>query len=238
MPESSDSLIEIEAAVGSLKTVEFALPMSDVEMQITMPEDFERLLDAAAGDPEQNLPYWAEIWPSGIALADEIIAHPEIVRGKQVIEIGSGLGVTASAALRSGADLTVADYSPESLLLCRHNCLSNSDREPRTLTLNWRVPSARFRELVGPGFPAVLAADVLYEKRDVEPMLDLIEWLVEPGGLFWLAEPGRNVAERFNERATERGWTDAMTFHAGPWPDPRDFNVAVTVHQMRRIAES
>ncbi len=79
----------------------------------------------------------------------------------------------------------------------------------------------------------VLAADVLYEKRDIEPMLDLIEWLVEPGGLFWLAEPGRNVAERFNERATERGWTDSMTFHAGPWPDPRDFNVSVTVHQMR-----
>ena len=25
----------------------------------------------AAGDPEQNLPYWAEIWPSGIALADD-----------------------------------------------------------------------------------------------------------------------------------------------------------------------
>ena len=68
-------------------------------------------------------------------------------------------------------------------------------------------------------------------------MLDLIEWLVEPGGVFWLAEPGRNVAERFNERATERGWTDSMTFHAGPWPDPRDFNVSVTVHQMRRAAE-
>ncbi len=238
MLESSHMRQVIEAAVGSLKTVEFALPVSGSELRIAMPSDFDSLLDAAAGDPEQNLPYWAEIWPSGIALADQIMAHPELVRDKRVIEIGSGLGVTACAALLSGADLTVADYSPESLLLCRYNALLNAEREPRTLTLNWRDPSAEFHDLVGSGFPVVLAADVLYEKRDIEPMLDLIEWLVEPSGLFWLAEPGRNVAERFNERATERGWTDSMSFHAGPWPDPRDFNVAVTVHQMRRLMSS
>ena len=236
MPETGRLRQEIEEAVGPLKSVDFALPISGVQMRITMPEDFEMLLDAAAGDPEQNLPYWAEIWPSGIALAEAIVAHPDLVRGRRVIEIGSGLGVTAGAALKAGAHLTVADYSPESLLLCRYNCLSNTSLEPDTMTLNWRDPSPEFRELVGSGFPVVLAADVLYETRDIEPMLDLIEWLVEPDGLFWLAEPGRNVAERFNERATECGWTDSVTFHAGPWPDPRDFNVAVTVHQMRRVS--
>jgi hypothetical protein len=137
-------------------------------------------------------------------------------------------------ALAVGAQLTVADYSSESLLFCRYNALVKGGREPATLQVNWRDPSAELRTRAGPGFPVVLAADVLYESRDIEPLLDLVEWLVAPSGLLWLAEPGRNVAERFIEQATDRGWSDALSFHAGPWPDPRDANVAVTVHQMRR----
>jgi predicted nicotinamide N-methyase len=227
---------QLEERVGALNESSFPLPVSNVRLRITQPGDFESLLDAAAGDPEQNLPYWAEIWPSGIALADEIMAHRGLVRGLRVLEIGSGLGVTAIAALMAGADLTVADYSGDSLLLCRYNALQNTGREPSTVQINWRDPSPELRNLAGSGFPVVLAADVLYEKRDVDPLLDLIDWLVAPDGLLWLAEPGRNVAERFNERATEHGWKDEMSFHAGPWPDPRDFNVSVTIHRMRRAS--
>lgn len=225
---------QLDEVVGPLTETRFTLPESEVALRVWQPKDYEALLDAVADDPEQNLPYWAEIWPSGIALADEIVAHPEMVRGRRVLEIGSGLGVTASIALASGADLIVADYSPESLVLCRYNALSNSGKEPVALQMNWREPSPELRELAAGGFPVVLAADVLYEKRDIDPMLALVEWLVAPGGLFWLAEPGRNVAAQFLERAAEKGWRDKLSFHAGPWPDPRDFNVAVTVHQLRR----
>jgi len=214
--------------------VVLSLPDSGRELQLVQPVDFDALLDVAAGDPEQNLPYWAEIWPSGIALADELLARPELVSGRRVLEIGSGIGVTASVALAIGAELMVADYSPESLLLCRYNALVNSGCEPEVLQINWRDPSRELRDRAGSGFPVVLAADVLYESRDIEPLLDLVEWLVAPHGLLWLAEPGRNVAARFIEQATDRGWSDTLSFHAGPWPDPRDANVAVTVHQLRR----
>jgi predicted nicotinamide N-methyase len=225
---------ELLVRVGECRELSFRLPESSRELQFVQPVDFDALLDAAAGDPEQNLPYWAEIWPSGIALADELLAQSELVRGKRVLEIGSGIGVTASIALSVGTDLTVADYSPESLLLCRYNALRNSGHEPNALQINWRDPAAELRTLAGSGFPAVLAADVLYESRDIAPLLELIDWLVAPDGLLWLAEPGRNVAARFIEQATDRGWSDTLSFHAGPWPDPRDANVAVTVHQLRR----
>jgi predicted nicotinamide N-methyase len=225
---------KVRGLVGACRDVAFALPASGREIRLAQPVDFDALLDAAAGDPEQNLPYWAEVWPSGIALADELLAQPVLVCGKRVLEIGSGIGVTAGIALDIGADLTVADYSPESLLLCRYNARVNSGREPAALQINWRDPSEELRTLAGAGFPVVLAADVLYESRDIEPLLDLVVWLVAPDGLLWLAEPGRNVAARFIEEATGRGWRDTLSFHAGPWPDPRDANVAVTVHQLRR----
>ncbi len=225
---------QLSEKIGEMVETRFSLPESNVALRIAQPKEFELLLDAAAGDPEQNLPYWAEIWPSGIALADEVIAHPELIREQRVLEIGSGIGVTASVALMKDSNLIVADYSADSLVLNCLNSLTNSGREPATMQINWREPSRELRALAGSGFPVVLAADVLYEKRDIEPMLALVDWLVAPDGLFWLAEPGRNVAAQFVERIKELGWTDETSFHAGPWPDPRDFNVAVTVHRLRR----
>ena len=67
-------------------------------MTISRPVDYDRLIDDAAADPEQNLPYWAELWPSGVALAGKITCDPRIVRGRRVLELGCGLGVTAVAA--------------------------------------------------------------------------------------------------------------------------------------------
>ena len=227
-------LAQTPSVSNALREVEIVLPVSRDRVHVLKPVDADSLLDASVHDPEQNLPYWAEIWPSGLALAEAILAHPDRVRGRRVLEIGSGLGLTAVAALQVGADLTVADYSPESLLLCRYNCLWNTGREPHWLQINWRKPSDELFAVAGAGFPVVLAADVLYEWRDVEPLLALADRLVEPGGALWLAEPGRDPARRFLELAGERGWSESVETFNGPWPDPEDRIVHVAVHLLRR----
>ena len=111
-------------------------------MLISRPVDYDQLIDDAAADPEQNLPYWAELWPSGVALAAKIARDPGIVQGRRVLELGCGLGVTAIAALRAGADLLVTDYSPEALALCSLNALDQAGALPKTLRVNWRDPSS------------------------------------------------------------------------------------------------
>jgi predicted nicotinamide N-methyase len=220
--------------IGPLEVVNARLPVSGLEYQITRPADVDSLLDAAEHDPEQNLPYWAALWPSGIALADAVLANPEIVRHERVLEIGCGLGVTAIAALASGARLLATDYSPDALALCRYNAARNAGCEPETRQLNWRRPDRSFLRLVGSGFPVVLAADVLYEQRDLEPLLDLIDRVVAPVGLLWLAEPRRSVAAKFVERAGERAWRGTLKTYSGPWPELNDTGVKVRVHRLRR----
>jgi predicted nicotinamide N-methyase len=221
-------------AIGPLIETGLDIALDAPPDPILQPEDMDALLDGAADDPEQNLPYWAELWPSGIALARAIAREPDMVRDERVLEVGSGLGVTAAAALRAGANLIAADYSPESLLLCRFNALRIAAREPETIQLNWRQPSPNFLTLAGNGFPIVLAADVLYESRDVEPMLQFMARTVAPGGLLWLAEPGRPPAARFLSAAEDAGWSRASTSDAGPWPDPKDAGVVVGLHKMWR----
>jgi predicted nicotinamide N-methyase len=220
--------------IGPLEVVTARLPVSGVEYQITRPVDVDALLDAAEDDPEQNLPYWAALWPSGVALADAILAQPELVRHRRVLELGCGLGTTAIAALASGALLLATDYANDSLALCRYNAARNAGREPDTRQLNWRKPGREFLRLARGGFPVVLAADVLYEERDIDPLLDLTWRIVAPGGLLWLAEPRRSVAARFVESARERGWSGETVTFDGPWPELDDTGVRVRIHQLRR----
>jgi len=215
-----------------LLDVQLDLSWSAATLRVLLPATFDRLLTVAARDPEQNLPYWATLWPSGIALADAILMESHHVAGQSTLELGCGLGVTASAALVAGADLLVTDYSTDALLLCRVNTLRNTGCEPLTLQLNWRQPSAALFAR-GP-YPVVLAADVLYEARDVEPLLALMDQLVAPGGMLWLAEPGRPPAQRFVAAARLAGWRDELSYHHGPWPDPEDAGVVVTVHRLHR----
>jgi predicted nicotinamide N-methyase len=211
------------------------LPGTTESLTISRPVDYDRLIDAAAADPEQNLPYWAELWPSGVALAARIARDPTMVQGRRVLELGCGLGVTAIAALRAGADLLVTDYSPEALALCSLNALEQISTQPKTLRVNWRDPGTGLHDS-GDRFPVVLAADVLYERRDVDPLLALIDQIVAPDGELWLAEPGRLPAARFLESIGARGWSAESERCSGPWPDPEDNRkgIVVTIHRLRR----
>jgi predicted nicotinamide N-methyase len=210
------------------------LPRAGQEYRILAPADTDRLLDDAEADPEQHLPYWAEIWPSGIALADVALARADELAGQPTLELGCGLGITAAAALAAGARLLAADYSTISLTLCRHNTLANAGREPQTIAINWREPPQDLLDRADAlrGYPVILAADVLYEPRDIAPMLAITWRLLAPGGALWLAEPGRETARRFLTAADEMGWQRESSHHDGPWVE--NSQVRVGLHTLRK----
>ncbi|XP_011744066.2 electron transfer flavoprotein beta subunit lysine methyltransferase isoform X2 [Macaca nemestrina] len=61
-------------------------------------------------------PYWAIYWPGGQALSRYLLDNPDVVRGKSVLDLGSGCGATAIAAKMSGASRILAnDIDPNSL---------------------------------------------------------------------------------------------------------------------------
>ena len=60
--------------------------------------------------------YWAFCWASGQVLAREILAHPEWVAGKKVMDFGAGSGVVAIACVLAGAKEVIAcDIDPDAL---------------------------------------------------------------------------------------------------------------------------
>ena len=75
-----------------------ALPGGEVEL--TRPRDAEALLSEEAFEHEEFLPYWAELWTSGVALAHD--SRRRSLRGARTLELGCGLALPSIAAARAG----------------------------------------------------------------------------------------------------------------------------------------
>jgi predicted nicotinamide N-methyase len=178
-----------------------------------------------------HMPYWGLLWASGQALAEMVLAERELFSGRTGLELGSGLGLSAAMALTAGADLWAVDCFVEALLFTRFNGLRAAGRMPKTRLLDWRTSAGQEAcRSLGP-FDIVLAADVLYEQEDLEPLLALIPSLVSPGGAFYLAEPGRRVSREFVQAAEALGWQDSRRTFLRDWP-PDGEEVQVEVHRL------
>lgn len=70
--------------------------------------------------------YWLFCWASGLAQARQILADPDQVRGRSVLDFGTGSGVVAIAAALAGARRVVAcDIDPASLAATAANAALN-----------------------------------------------------------------------------------------------------------------
>jgi predicted nicotinamide N-methyase len=135
---------------------------------------------AAAGLVE---PYWAFAWPGGQALARHVLDHPEIVRGKRVLDFGSGGAIEAIAAVRAGAaSALAADVDPMAGAAALLNAELNGVRLETTSD-----------DLLGTEVDAqvVLAGDVFYERDLADRAIRWLHELAGRGATVLLADPSR-----------------------------------------------
>jgi predicted nicotinamide N-methyase len=195
--------------------VEEVVPLARGELRILRPRDSEALLDEEAFEHEEFLPYWAELWPSGATLARDVSGRS--LRGARTLELGCGLGLPSIAAALAGGRVLATDWSPDALVITARNA-ERSGARLETLACDWARPEPLLER--GP-WDLVLAADVLYERRNVETLGALLPRLVADRGEILLADPGRVTAEAFLERAEQR--FDMRTTSHGP----------VMIHRLR-----
>ena len=170
--------------------VSTAVVLGNRRFEVLRPRSAEELISEADFAVDERLPYWAEIWPSAVVLARQILEEPGASR--TLLELGCGVGVVALAAIAAGYDVLATDYYADALRFTRANVWRVHRREIRTALFDWRAWPAG----VG-SFDRVVAADVLYERPHAEHVSAVIARSLAPSGEAWIADPGRVAAPAF-----------------------------------------
>jgi predicted nicotinamide N-methyase len=177
--------------------VEEVIPLNGRDLRLLRPRDAEALLDDHAFEHEEFLPYWAELWPSSLALANALAGRA--LRGARTLELGCGIGLPSIVAAIAGGRVLATDWSAQAVEMTQANAERN-DVELETLVCSWTEPQPLIERAP---WDLVIGSDLLYEQRNVDVLLDLLPRL---GREVLLADPGRVPAERFL-RAAEKEWS-------------------------------
>ncbi|WP_346289971.1 class I SAM-dependent methyltransferase [Sphaerothrix gracilis] len=174
--------------------------VGDRRFYLTLPQDTDDLLDHpaihSAFEADEYLPYWAEIWPSALMLGEALLTEPW-PQGSLALEIGCGLGLAGLTALSLGMRVIFSDYDAAALQFAAENAAMNGFDQFDLCQIDWRHPPPDLQ------VPLILAADVIYEARNVEPLVALMTKLLLPGGACWLVDPNRSYAEDFRAALTQ-----------------------------------
>jgi predicted nicotinamide N-methyase len=130
-------------------------------------------------------PFWAFAWPGGQALARYLLDNPDVVRGREVLDIGSGSGIVAIAAAKAGASrVTAAEIDHFAAAAIALNTL-----------LNGAMVTVETRDLLdraAAGWGVALAGDICYEEPMSSRALTLLRRIAARGRLALLGDPGRS----------------------------------------------
>ena len=210
---------------GLTELTETLVEVGDKVYRMTYPAAADALIDEEEFAQDERLPYWADLWPSSVALARHV-SEEEHMAGRRAIELGCGVGLPSVIALARGADIVATDHYEAALDFARYNALVNLGRELHTRLLDWRAP----RKQSSGYFDLVLIADVLYEQRNVAALTALIPTLLTPDGEVLLADPGRKDVPVFLEGMRDMGYGYSTEEYLVPSDDR---TVTVFVHRLR-----
>ena len=183
--------------MNGLDLVEETIVLGGRDLVVRRPRDSEALIDEHAFEHEEFLPYWAELWPSGVALARRVAVRA--LHGARTLELGCGLGLPSLAAALAGGRVVATDWSPQAIELLRANAEAN-DLALAVERADWAEPGALLERAP---WDLVLGADLLYERRNAELLLPLLPRLLgaEVGAV--ARRPGAPAGGPFLEAAAE-----------------------------------
>jgi predicted nicotinamide N-methyase len=158
-------------------------------------------------------PFWAFAWAGGQALARFVLDNPATVRDRAVLDLGSGSGLVAIAAARSGASSVLAyDTDPAAVEAVERNARANGVT----------VTAVAADPLGGTvACDVVLVGDLFYGPTMTNRVM---RFLRRAGVPAYVGDPGRGflLPDRFDEMAAydvpvRAPVEDVTSMHATIW---------------------
>lgn len=154
---------------------------------------------------EARLPYGVMLWPASIALAHELMARAEELRGKRVLELGAGTGMPGLVAASLGARVLQVDHSEVALHVCALNKERNQLRDVEVRAADWETFESDEK------FDFIVGADVLYVTTMHERLRAICAQYLASGGRVLFSDPLREQSLPMMEAMDADGWRVSLT---------------------------
>ena len=142
-----------------------------------------RLSRLMADDDHAPAPYWAYQWAGGLALAHHFAAHPVIVAGRRVLDLGAGSGLVGIAAAKAGAMVCAAEIDPHGRAAIELNAGANGiSVAPVDIDVGGEAPI---------GYDLIAAGDVFYNPQVAAQMLAFLQRCATAGIEVLIGDPDR-----------------------------------------------
>jgi predicted nicotinamide N-methyase len=183
-------------------TVQEKVFVEDRTLLIQRPAHSDKLLDDPAVESafrlDEYMPYWADLWPAARMLAKALLREP-LPPGATALELGCGLGLSGLVALSRGLRVIYSDYDRCALHFAAENARLNGFHDFETMAVDWRHPPGNLR------VPVILGSDLIYELRNVAPLVNFVKTVLEPEGVCLLTDQGRIPAEALRDTLAAEG---------------------------------
>ncbi|MFC0632952.1 class I SAM-dependent methyltransferase [Brevundimonas balnearis] len=144
-----------------------------------------RLTEEELGEMGVAPPFWAFAWAGGQALARWLLDHPQEVAGRTVVDLATGSGLVAIAAMKAGAaSVLAADIDA----FCGPAVALNAEANG----VEVRFTDTDLLDAAAPEAEVILAGDVFYERPMAERVLAWLTAARRRGARVLVGDPGRS----------------------------------------------
>lgn len=180
------------------------ITVNNIDYQIRSLKDRQQFHDhenraEALGISSATWPLFGVVWPSSRILAAAVCMYE--LKGKRVLEIGCGLGLSSIVLHKMGIDITASDYHPLAKEFLDENISINKMLPIKFLTGNWEVENP----LLG-CFDLIIGSDVLYEPAHAESVSSFIDNHSETDVEVIIVDPNRGNRANFTKKMTALGY--------------------------------
>lgn len=152
-----------------------------------------------AGISSATWSLFGQLWPASQALARAV--NEADIRGRRILEIGCGLGLSSLVLQRRGADITASDYHPLAESFLDYNAALNQLPPVAYHDLPWELPAPDLGQ-----FDLIIGSDILYERDHAEILARLIQRHTLPRAEVLITCPGRGYRGRFSRALQAQGY--------------------------------
>lgn len=152
-----------------------------------------------------RLPYGVALWPAAIALAHDVAARADALRGTRLLELGAGTGLPGIVAASLGARVVQTDRHELAMQICKRNGERNGVTSIEHRLADWTTwdDAGRYEWIIG--------SDILYGDVLHPHLRHIFEANLAPGGRVLLSDPFRAPSMRLLEELEAGGWSIALS---------------------------